>query len=66
MSINVSKAAVLLAALVAVTVLGVVGAIDGQALTGLLGSIVGYGVGNGMAAMRDLPSLPVVQRRSSD
>ena len=57
---NPPKALILLAALVAITVLMALGRIETDAGMPLLTAIVFYGVGNGVAARSGKPSDPVI------
>ena len=57
---NPPKALILLAALVAITILMALGRIETDAGMPLLTAIVFYGVGNGVAAKSGKPSDPVI------
>ncbi len=57
---NPPKALILLAALVAITILMALGRIETDAGMPLLTAIVFYGVGNGVAARAGKPSDPVI------
>lgn len=57
---NPPKALILLAALVAITILMALGRIETDAGMPLLTAIVFYGVGNGVAARSGKPSDPVI------
>lgn len=61
MSLNVSKATIALAALIALTVLMALQRIDEAAGVGLLGLVVGYAVGNGIAAKTGTGSEPIIK-----
>ncbi len=63
MTLNVSKAAIALAALASITVLLVVDAISRDAGLGLLGMIVGYATGNGIAAHQGISAPPIISPR---
>ena len=57
---NPPKALILLAALIAITILMALGRIETDAGMPLLTAIVFYGVGNGVAARSGKPSDPVI------
>lgn len=59
---NPPKAVIALAALICITVLLVTDAIGQDAGTGLMGMIVGYAVGNGIAARNGDPVQPIIGR----
>ena len=59
---NPPKALIVLAAMICITTLMITNKIDQSAATGLLGSIVGYGIGNGIRGTADTP--PIVSRKS--
>jgi hypothetical protein len=63
-NVNVSKATIALAALVALTVLMALEKIDQAAGVGLLGLVVGYAVGNGIAAKTGTGSEPIIKPRA--
>lgn len=68
---NPPKALIVITALVCITVLLALNAIDETAGAGLLGSIVGYAVGNGIAARNGEPVQPILgttrrDRRADD
>lgn len=60
---NPSKALIALVALVCVSVLLAVNAIDESAGTGLIGMIAGYAVGNGIAARKGEDVTPIIGKR---
>lgn len=60
---NPSKAMIALVALVCITVLLAVNAIDQSAGTGLIGMIAGYAVGNGIAARKGEDVTPIIGRK---
>jgi len=60
---NPSKAAIALVALVCITVLMIVDAIDQSTGTPIITMIVGYAVGNGIAAKQGEPVQPIIGRR---
>lgn len=57
---NPPKFYIVVLALIAVTVLMITNTIDSDAGLGLLGLIVGYGVGNGIAAKDGDPVEPII------
>ena len=57
---NPPKMIVVVMSLICVTILLVTGTIEGEAGLGLLGMIVGYGVGNGIAAKQGQPVEPMI------
>ena len=57
---NPPKALVAIIALICLTVLMALGSIDSSAGMGLTGSIVGYAVGNGVAARAGTPVQPIL------
>lgn len=57
---NPPKFYIVILALVCITVLMVTNTIDSDAGLGLLGLIVGYGVGNGIAARQGDPVEPII------
>lgn len=60
---NPSKALIALVALICVSVLLAVNAIDESAGTGLIGMIAGYAVGNGIAARKGEDVTPIIGKR---
>jgi len=58
---NPPKALIVLFGLASITVLLALGKIDQSAGTGLIGSIVGYGIGNGIRGTAETP--PIVTRK---
>ncbi len=60
---NPSKAAIALVALVCITVLMIFDAIDQATGTPIITMIVGYAVGNGIAAKQGEPVQPIIGRR---
>lgn len=60
---NPSKAMIALVALICITVLLTVNAIDQSAGTGLIGMIAGYAVGNGIAARKGEDVTPIIGRK---
>lgn len=68
---NPPKALIVLTALVCVTILMLTSRIEPETGAGLLGLIVGYGIGNGIAAAQGDPIKPIFDtknpaRRSED
>lgn len=57
---NPPKFYIVILALVCITILMITGTIDSDAGLGLLGLIVGYAVGNGIAAKQGEPIEPIV------
>lgn len=60
---NPPKALIALAALICLTVLLAVDAIDKATGTGMIGTILGYAVGNGIAARQNVPVNPIIGRK---
>ena len=58
---NPPKALIVLVAIICITVLMAVGKIEESAGTGLIGSIVGYGIGNGIKGTSESP--PIISRK---
>lgn len=58
---NPPKALIVLFGLAAVTVLMITNKIEQSAGTGLLGSIVGYGIGNGIRGTAETP--PIISKK---
>jgi hypothetical protein len=65
MSLNPSKALIALVALVCMTVLLGVGAIETDQGLPIITMIVGYSVGNGMAALTGKPVEPIIKKRET-
>ena len=61
---NPSKAMLALAAMVCITVLLAVQRIPTEAGTGLLGSLLGYIIGNGIGAKQGTPIEPIIGRKN--
>jgi hypothetical protein len=57
---NPSKALIALVGLICITVLLAVDSIPTEAGTGMLGTILGYAVGNGIAAKQGKPVSPII------
>lgn len=60
---NPPKALIVLVGMICITVLMGLHAIDQSAGTGLLGSIIGYAVGNGIAAKANQPVDPIIGKK---
>jgi hypothetical protein len=58
---NPPKALIVLFGLAAITVLMITSKIEQSAGTGLIGSIVGYGIGNGIRGTTETP--PIIGRK---
>lgn len=63
MSLNPSKALIALVALICMTALLGVGAIETDQGLPIITMIVGYSVGNGMAALSGKPVEPIIKKR---
>ena len=63
MSLNPSKALIALVALLCMTVLLAVGSIDTDQGLPIITMIVGYSVGNGMAALSGKPVDPIIKKK---
>jgi hypothetical protein len=61
MSFNISKATIALVALICVTILLITDSISSDGGFGLLGTIVGYAVGNGIAARSGTTADPIIR-----
>ena len=66
MSVNPSKALIALVALVCMTVLIAVGSIDQNQGLPIITMIVGYSVGNGMAALTNKPVEPIIRKKDKE
>ena len=64
MSFNPSKALIALVGLICMTVLIAVGAIDQDQGLPIITMIVGYSVGNGMAALSNKPVEPIIKKKN--
>lgn len=60
---NPPKALIALVAMIVITVLMVTDSIAGEAGTGMLGSIVGYAIGNGIAAKGGQTVEPIIGKK---
>ena len=63
MSFNPSKAAIALCGLVCMTVLIAIGSIPSEQGVPIITMIVGYSVGNGMAALSNKPVEPIIRKK---
>lgn len=61
--VNPSKALIALAGLICLTVLLALGAIDKATGTGMIGTILGYAVGNGVGARQNVPVEPIIGKK---
>lgn len=61
---NPPKALIALVGLICLTVLLAVGKIDAATGTGMIGTIIGYAVGNGIAARNRVPVEPIIRART--
>lgn len=57
---NPPKALIALIGLICLTILLALGAIDKATGTGMIGTILGYAVGNGIAAKQGVPVNPII------
>lgn len=57
---NPSKAMIALVGLICITVLMIANAIPSEAGTGMLGAIIGYSIGNGIAGAAGKPVDPII------
>jgi len=65
-SVNPSKALIALVALICMTVLIAVGAIDQDQGLPIITMIVGYSVGNGMAALTNKEVQPIIRKKDKE
>ena len=65
MTFNPSKALIALVGLICMTVLIAVGAIDQDQGLPIITMIVGYSVGNGMAALTNKPVEPIIKKKDT-
>jgi hypothetical protein len=61
---NPSKALIALVGLICLTILLAVEAIDKATGTGMMGTIIGYAVGNGIAARQNVSVEPIIGKKS--
>jgi membrane protein YqaA with SNARE-associated domain len=64
--VNPSKAVVALVAMICITILMAVNRIAPEAGTGMLGAIVGYAIGNGIAAATHMKVTPIIGERKEE
>ena len=64
--VNPSKATIAFVALICITVLRAIDKLDQASFNGLAGLLVGYAVGNGMAARSGKPVEPIIKARDAD
>jgi hypothetical protein len=64
--VNVPKATIALVALVCVTVLGALDVLESDAVLAIISSVVGYAIGNGVAARTGQNVQPIIGVRPSD
>jgi len=62
-TVNPPKALIALVAMVCLTVLMAINAIPDEAGVGLLGSIVGYSIGNGVQARKGADVEPIIRKK---
>jgi len=65
MSVNPSKALIALIGLICMTILIAVGAINSDQGLPIITMIVGYSVGNGMAALTNKPVEPIIRKKDT-
>ncbi len=63
---NNLKVLIAVVGLMCVTFLLAIGRIDSTAGSGIIGMIVGYAVGNGVAAAQDKPVEPLISRKEPE
>ena len=61
--VNVPKAAIALVALVCVSVLGALKVLESDAVLAIISSVVGYAIGNGVAARGGQAVEPIIGKR---
>ena len=66
MSVNPSKALIALVALICMTVLIAVGAIEQDQGLPIITMVVGYSVGNGMAALTNKVVEPIIRKKDKE
>jgi hypothetical protein len=66
MTFNPSKALIALVGLICMTVLMGVGSIDQSQGLPIITMIVGYSIGNGMAALTNKPVQPIIRKKDSE
>jgi len=62
-TVNPPKALIALVAMICLTVLMAINAIPDEAGVGLLGSIVGYSIGNGVQARKGADVEPIIRKK---
>lgn len=63
---NPSKALIALVGMVCITILLAVGKIPTETGTGMIGTIIGYAIGNGIAAKSGKPVTPIIGRKDDE
>jgi len=63
MTFNPSKALIALVGLICTTILIAIGSIDQDQGLPIITMIVGYSVGNGMAALKNKPMEPIIKKK---
>jgi hypothetical protein len=64
--VNVPKATIAFVALVCVTVLGALDVLESDAVLAIISSVVGYAIGNGVAARSGQAVEPILGTRQND
>lgn len=64
--VNVPKAAIALVALLCVTILGALDVLESDAVLAIISSVVGYAIGNGVAARTGQPVEPIIGTRKTE
>ena len=64
--VNVPKAVIALVALVCVTVLGALSVLESDAVLAIISSVVGYAIGNGVAARSGQAVDPIIGQRKTE
>ena len=63
---NPSKALIALVGLICITILMVTDSISQDAGIGLVSAIIGYSIGNGIAAKQGIPVQPIIGKKAKD
>jgi hypothetical protein len=63
---NPSKALIALVGMICITILLSVGKIPTETGTGMIGTIIGYAIGNGIAAKSGKPVTPIIGRKDDE
>jgi hypothetical protein len=63
---NPSKALIVLVGLICITILMVTDSISQDAGIGLISAIIGYGIGNGIAAKTGQPVEPIIGKKAKN